>query len=142
MLHLLASVVGYDVWFYLSHLLLHTRALWWLHAEHHSSPAPLHFMDTYKGHWLEGIFQGAGLFVPFIWWSYSWMDVALLLAFVNVRGMLRHDARAVWLVGDYHLLHHENPTKNYGEGWLDWLGGTQFTPHRMSRPLAAVIGLD
>jgi sterol desaturase/sphingolipid hydroxylase (fatty acid hydroxylase superfamily) len=78
-------------------------------------------MDTYKGHPLESAVQGLGLFVPFLWWTYSWTDIALLLLFVNVRGMLRHDARATWLIGAHHLGHHVHPGKNFGEPWIDWL---------------------
>jgi hypothetical protein len=67
----------------------------------------------------------------------SWLDLAILITFVNVRGMLRHDVRTVWLVGNYHLLHHQYPNKNYGEGWLDWLGGTQFRKQALAAAASA-----
>ena len=43
---------------------------------------------------------------------------------LNIRGMLRHDYRFIWLVGNHHLLHHKYPQYNYGEYWLDYLFGT------------------
>jgi sterol desaturase/sphingolipid hydroxylase (fatty acid hydroxylase superfamily) len=43
---------------------------------------------------------------------------------LNIRGMMRHDKRGTWLVGNHHLLHHQYPRYNYGEVWLDYLGGT------------------
>ena len=40
--------------------------------------------------------------------------------------MMRHDDRFTWLIGNHHLLHHKYPQYNYGEYWLDWLGGTLY----------------
>jgi sterol desaturase/sphingolipid hydroxylase (fatty acid hydroxylase superfamily) len=48
------------------------------------------------------------------------------LFFLNVRGMMRHDERFVWLIGNHHLLHHLHPQHNYGEYWLDRIGGTLY----------------
>ena len=126
-LQFLVHVIGYDVWFYLSHLALHTRALWWIHRRHHERREPV-WVDTYHGHWLESVMQGGGFFVPLALWrlsELSWTAAAAALLFVNVRAMLHHDSRGSWLVGDYHLVHHRRPNVNFGQPWLDWLGGTR-----------------
>jgi len=61
LIQFLLHIVGYDIWFYLSHLALHTRALWWIHRVHHERVDPV-WTDTYHGHWLESAFQGWGIF--------------------------------------------------------------------------------
>ena len=38
--------------------------------------------------------------------------------------MMRHDTRFVWLIGNHHILHHQYTNYNFGEYWLDKLGGT------------------
>lgn len=82
-------------------------------------------MDTYLGHRLEGPFQGLGMFVPYLFYTYTWQETVGILVFLNIRGMMRHDKRTAWLVdGGHHLEHHRRPLCNYGEVWIDWLCGT------------------
>ena len=124
LIQFLLHIVGYDIWFYLSHLALHTRALWWIHRVHHEKADPV-WTDTYHGHWLESALQGWGFFLPWVFpWPVSPWTATAALVFVNVRGMLHHDRRAASLVGDYHLVHHRRPSVNFGQPWLDWLGWT------------------
>jgi hypothetical protein len=47
------------------------------------------------------------------------------LIIVNIRGMLRHDVRYIWLIGNHHILHHKYPQYNFGEYWLDTLFDTR-----------------
>lgn len=125
LLQFLLHVIGYDVWFYISHRLLHMKALWWIHGIHHQKAEPV-WTDTYHGHWLESAFQGWGFFLPWVFSGpVSWNVAAIALAFVNVRAMLHHDRRGTFLVGDYHLVHHRRPSVNFGQPWLDRIGGTQ-----------------
>ena len=65
---LIASIIlGYDIWFYISHLILHMP--WFfknIHKEHHALiPKKMTFTDAYVGHRSEGIFQCLGIFLPF-----------------------------------------------------------------------------
>jgi len=122
MINIIASVISYDIWFYISHIILH-RYLYKYHKEHHYKIVP-NFLDTYVGHQLEGPFQGVGMFVPFVVLNYTMYDVFLVLLILNVRGMMRHDERFIFLIGNHHLLHHKYPNYNYGEYWIDWLCGT------------------
>ena len=123
---ILLSILCYDIWFYVSHVLLHKawvyRRIHWIHHQKIEPTA----LDTYEGHMLEGLLQSLGTVVPFFFMHYTWLDVVLVLIFLNARGMARHDVRMVWLVGNHHLLHHRFPQWNYGEYWLDWLCGTLY----------------
>jgi len=124
MLNIILSILSYDIWFYISHLLLHTKYLYkYIHYKHHTIKNPT-FLDTYVGHHLEGVFQGIGMFFPFIWFCYTFYEVAFILLYLNIKGMLRHDHRIIHLVGDHHINHHKYPNYNYGEIWLDWLCGS------------------
>ena len=122
MINIIASVISYDIWFYISHIILH-RYLYKYHKEHHYKIVP-NFLDTYVGHRLEGPFQGVGMFVPFVALNYTIYDIFLVLLILNIRGMMRHDERFIFLIGNHHLLHHKYPNYNYGEYWIDWLCGT------------------
>ena len=124
MILFLTHVFFYDIWFYMSHVLLHRPQLYWIHKLHHSKLNPT-FPDTYLGHPLESPLQGLGFLVPFATQiPFNWVETTLALLFVNVRGILRHDARTAWLVGTHHLLHHQHFTCNYGEYWIDAICGT------------------
>jgi len=124
MLNILLSILSYDIWFYISHLILHTNYFYnRIHYVHHAIKNP-NYLDTYIGHFLESPFQGIGLFFPFLWFSYNFYDICFILFYLNIKGMLRHESRLTFLVGNHHIVHHMEPKYNYGEYWLDWLFGT------------------
>lgn len=123
MLLFLLHVIGYDIWFYISHRLLHTQYLWWIHKIHHEKKYPT-FLDTNHAHWSEGLIQSSGILLPFLVYSPNWIEFGLACVFTNIRGHARHDIRTAWLIGNHHMLHHEFGNKNYGEYYLDWLFGT------------------
>jgi sterol desaturase/sphingolipid hydroxylase (fatty acid hydroxylase superfamily) len=126
MLYLIAPILSYDIWFYISHVLLHAYAYEY-HAKHHSPDADtLIWSDTYKAHIVEDIFQGVGLFFPYAFYQYTVLDTLIILAFLNARGMLRHDHRATWLIGNHHILHHKYYNCNFGEAWIDCACGTLY----------------
>jgi len=120
-----SHIIGYDIWFYISHVLLHMPQLYWIHKDHHVTRKIL-FYDAYTGHWLESPLQSLGFFLPLLLWSYNTPGFFIALAILNIRGMLRHDARGIWLIGNHHLLHHEHFQWNYGEYWIDSLCGTTY----------------
>jgi len=124
MINILLSIIGYDIWFYISHLMLHTQYLYIYHSEHHKNIINLTFLDTYVGHVLEGPFQGIGMFLPYLFYSVNFLEWIIILLLLNIRGMLRHDFRCAWLIGNHHLLHHQYPKYNYGEFWIDYLCGS------------------
>ncbi len=132
LLQFILHIIGYDIWFYVSHLMLHTRLLWWMHKIHHEKVRPT-FMETYHGHWFEGPFQSVGFLLPFALGFLDFRAAFWATVAVNARGLLRHDARSVWLIGNHHLLHHEIGNVNYGDYWVDRLFGTAATPERQVR---------
>lgn len=125
MLLVIVSIITYDIWFYISHVILHHHKVYKYHKQHHEKPIP-QFLDKYVAHWIETPFQGIGLFVPMIFLTYSANDILSALIIVNIRGMMRQDERAVYLIGNHHLLHHLHPAYNFGEYWLDYLGDTLY----------------
>jgi lathosterol oxidase len=116
-------ILGYDIWFYISHILLHSKYFWKYHEIHHRIIYPK-YTDTYKGHFLEGPFQSIGFLLPLCFYKFNWIAFLISGILVNIRGMARHDYRTVWLIGDHHLLHHRYFNCNYGEYWIDRLFGT------------------
>lgn len=129
MINILLSVLCYDIWFYLSHVFLHSPwAYRNIHHIHHRKIVPTAY-DTYEGHAIEGPLQSLGTILPFFFLEYKAVDCLIILCILNLRGMMRHDERFVWLIGNHHLLHHRYPQWNYGEYWLDWIGGTLY-PNR------------
>jgi sterol desaturase/sphingolipid hydroxylase (fatty acid hydroxylase superfamily) len=115
-LHLL----GYDIWFYISHRVLHSYPLW----SHNEKQYP-HWGDAYHGQWASTVFQGIGFVVPWLCTSFwSWPASLLALLFINARSLARHDPRMMTWIGNHHLLHHQFPAWNFGEYWLDRVCGT------------------
>lgn len=131
MIHIILFVVCYDIWFYLSHIILHKKKLYNLiHKTHHKKDYNIiNFKDTYVGHLMEGPFQGMGILFPFLFTKCNLNLFLYSLIIINIRGMLRHDKRFIWLIGNHHILHHKYPQFNFGEYWLDKLFGTSF-PNR------------
>ena len=122
---IIISILSYDIWFYISHLLLHTRRGYKYHSEHHQYMHPT-FLDTHKGHIVETVGQSIGFLFPLIIYTYTLQDVCIAAAFVSVRGLMRHDDRCIFLIGNHHLLHHRYPSYNFGEYWIDYVCGTLY----------------
>jgi len=83
----------------------------------------MNFLDAYVGHVIESPLQGLGMLFPLLFIPLN-IHFLYALLFINIRGMMRHDRRFVWLIGNHHILHHTYPQYNFGEYWLDKLGGT------------------
>ena len=123
---IISIILCYDIWFYLSHILLHKKVFYKLiHREHHMVDYnTINYKDTYVGHFIEGPFQGLGVLIPFLFIELNLYYLMWGLILINIRGMLRHDKRFIWLIGNHHILHHKYPQYNFGEYWLDNLFGT------------------
>jgi sterol desaturase/sphingolipid hydroxylase (fatty acid hydroxylase superfamily) len=124
---ILFFIVSYDIWFYFSHLILHNKYVYKIiHREHHKTDyKTIVFTDTYVGHFIESPFQGIGVLFPFLFFTpLDMYSLLYSLMIINIRGMLRHDHRFIWLIGNHHILHHKNPQYNFGEYWIDKLFGT------------------
>ena len=126
MIDILLCIVSYDIWFYISHIILHRNSFYKsIHKHHHTVDyKKMNYMDTYVGHFIEGPFQGIGIIIPFLFIDFNLNVFLYSLIIVNIRGMLRHDVRFIWLIGNHHILHHKYPQYNFGEYWLDTLFDT------------------
>jgi sterol desaturase/sphingolipid hydroxylase (fatty acid hydroxylase superfamily) len=120
---LILHILGYDIWFYASHRLLHTKYLWSIHKIHHEKRYPT-IWDTNYAHWSEGIIQSIGILLPFLLYYPNWIEFIIACVFTNMRGHARHDPRMIWLLGNHHMLHHELGNVNYGDYYIDCLFGT------------------
>jgi sterol desaturase/sphingolipid hydroxylase (fatty acid hydroxylase superfamily) len=119
-------ILSYDIWFYLTHILLHTSTGYSIHKIHHKTAYErLTYLDTDEGHSIESVGQSLGVLLPFIY-TVSFTDFALASIFLFIRGHMRHDHRCSWLIGNHHLLHHKYPKYNFGEYWLDSLFRTKY----------------
>jgi lathosterol oxidase len=116
MINILFFIISYDVWFYLSHIILHNKYFYKkIHNEHHNIDyKKINFKDAYSGHIIEGPFQGLGvLFIKFDLYLFFYS-----LVIINIRGMLRHDTRFIWLIDNHHILHHKYSQYNYGRNLI------------------------
>lgn len=126
---MLLHILFYDLWFYFSHILLHTNTLYQIvHKIHHQTPySVLTYEDTNKAHILENFIQPLGIFIPFLFCKEK-ISISFIAAsaFVYIRGMMRHDHRCIYWIGNHHILHHKYINCNYGEYWIDSLFGTVY----------------
>ena len=125
MLNIFFSILSYDIWFYASHIVLH-KYMWNIHSVHHSTnPDQLRWSDAYVSHPVEDFFQGVGMFFPYAVFNYTVLDTAIILFFLNLRGMARHESRKEYrMAWPHHVLHHKYMNYNYGEYWIDCACGT------------------
>ena len=125
MILFLFHILSYDVWFYITHLMLHSSTLYWIHKKHHEKTDPT-FVDTYYDHWLESPIQSAGFLLPYAALAFDPIQSTCALVLINARGMLAHDPRGSFITGDYHLIHHKLSNCNYGQPWIDYLMNTNY----------------
>jgi sterol desaturase/sphingolipid hydroxylase (fatty acid hydroxylase superfamily) len=120
-------ILCYDLWYYLSHIILHNPNVYFIHKIHHSSRHNLlTYVDTKKGHYIEHVIQPLGIFVPCIFFGLCTNNLAISFSIVVVRNFMKHDHRCSWLIGNHHLLHHKHPKFNFGEYWIDEICSTRY----------------
>ena len=97
------------------------------HKLHHSKIVPK-APDTYLASPVETAFQGVGVFFPSLYLQITNpvdLDFLIITLFlINIRGMMAHDHRFIWLIGNHHLLHHKYNNCNYGQFYIDYMLGT------------------
>ena len=123
---LLVYIICYDIWFYLTHRLLHTKYLYFLHKIHHKKYKPEYY-DYYNVHFLEIPIQSIGLILAVYLYKFYIYQLIYAILFINIRGIITHDERFVCLIGDHHLQHHKYIVYNYGEYWIDYLFKTDIS---------------
>ncbi len=124
-----AAVAGYDAWFYIVHRLLHVPCLYRrFHFQHHTFKHPT-FNEAFYASVTENAVSGLGIAAPIVLnkvnnTSISMAGFAAAWLFCFLRGVLRHDARAAWIVGRHHLQHHIDPSCNFSSWYIDAVLGT------------------
>ena len=120
-----SCVVSYDLWFYVAHRLLHTPLLYArYHSQHHQHKRPT-YRETFVASTVENCVSGLGILVPLLCCpTVSIPAFAAAYLYCFVRGVLRHDSRASWLVGDHHLVHHMEPATNFSSYYVDAIFST------------------
>lgn len=122
---LIYHILSYDVWYYLSHIVLHCPSIYFIHKIHHMTEyKSLSYLDTNEGHVIEHIVQPLGFFVPCYFYGFIPGPFFVACLIILLRGHMRHDTRCSWLIGNHHILHHKYRRYNYGEYWIDNLCGT------------------
>jgi lathosterol oxidase len=120
-------IVCYDIWFYISHIILHNKYIYFIHKIHHSKLYhTLNYNDTYVSHYLENIIQPIGIFIPFLFYKTSMLTFLFAFFIISIRGLMRHDNKYSWLIGNHHLLHHKYINYNFGEYWIDTICCTKY----------------
>jgi len=117
-------LIYYDFCYYFLHRLLHTKLLYPIHKIHHKyKPKYYHY---YCIHLFEIPFTSVGLLIAIYLYKFYIYQFLWCIIFINIRGMMHHDERFVFLVGDHHLLHHKYIKVNYGEFWMDYFFKTNY----------------
>lgn len=125
----LFHIFSYDIWFYVSHILLHKiDYLHKMHKIHHEefNHFGMTFLNGMHYHIFEVPFQNIGFFVPLLFLPFSRKSFFKAMCFISFRTLVRHDQRWTHVVGNHHILHHDYPDYNFGEFWLDYLFGTVY----------------
>ena len=126
MITILLHLIIYDIWYYFLHIILHNKYFYYfIHKIHHSNQQ-LSILDAYSGSIIEFRFVNMGLLLPYCYSEFQIKKFLLIVFIINLRDMMKHDERFVWLIGNHHLLHHKYPKYNFGEVWLDYLFGTLY----------------
>jgi lathosterol oxidase len=116
-------ILYYDFCYYFLHRLLHTKLFYTIHKIHHKKYKP-DFYDFYTVHILEMPLTSMGIiFAIYLHKLYMYQLLCSIL-FINIRGLMSHDNRCIFIIGDHHLIHHKYFKCNYGEYWLDYIFGT------------------
>ena len=116
-------ILYYDIFYYLTHRLLHTKYFYFIHKVHHNKIVPKYY-DYYNINIIEIPITSVGLILALYIYKIFIFQLFISLLFIHIRGILQHDEKFIYLIGDHHLKHHKYFKCNYGEYWLDYIFNT------------------
>jgi sterol desaturase/sphingolipid hydroxylase (fatty acid hydroxylase superfamily) len=123
MKELFLYILYYDFCYYFLHRLLHTKLFYPIHKIHHKKYKP-DFYDFYTIHIVEIPLTSMGIIFAIYLHQLYIYQLLYAIMFINIRGVMSHDYRCIFFIGNHHLLHHKFIKCNYGEYWLDYIFGT------------------
>jgi len=127
MIQFFICILCYDMWYYVAHIFLHDKNIYFIHKIHHKkSYSDLTYLDSNVNHMLEVPIQNIGLLIPFTVCKIDYLTLLFAYVFILIRGYMEHDNRFTSIIGNHHLLHHRYPKYNFGEYWIDYLCGTKY----------------
>ena len=147
------ALLGKDLFVYGAHRLLH-RALWRVHAIHHSAPR-LYWLNAWRAHPLEGLLTATFALAPLVLLGAP-AEVALYAwAFTAVFGLVQHSnielrggaLNWIFATAELHRWHHSRDPReadrNFGQIFILWdtLFGTRYLPDR-APPVTVGIAAD
>ncbi len=127
---LIASMIGYDAWFYWVHRLLHTRLFYRFHALHHRSVTPTVWSNHHETFVEALLNQAYYAFVVFVL-PIPWQVLIVQKIYDQISGMLGHAGfehiaspagRSPWPLAStvFHDQHHRHFRFNYGHTFSFW----------------------
>lgn len=125
MKYILVYILYYDFFYYFMHRLFHTKYLYPIHKIHHSAYKPK-YNDFINVHYLEYPLSSVGLYIALYLHNIYIYQLIITICFIMVRGLMEHDERFIWIVGNHHLQHHYYFKCNYGEHWIDYVFDTVY----------------
>ncbi len=150
----LISFIWFEIWFYATHRLFHTKALFFIHKQHHVAKvtSPLTAMSFSVLERLILVSGGmGGLMIFSSWIPLANLGVALyltinyflnLLAHLNIEiippRILNFSIGRALNTPTYHALHHARNKGHYGlfTPCLDWIFDTRFSDYRQIQEMA------
>jgi len=125
MKYFIIYIFYYDLFYYFMHRLLHTKYFYTIHKNHHSS-YKIEYLDFFKVNLFEYPLSSIGLYIALYFYGIYIYQLLMCICFICLRGMLEHDNKFVFIVGNHHLYHHKYIYYNYGEYWTDYIFGTLY----------------
>ena len=125
MKYIIIYILYYDFFYYFMHRLLHTKYFYPIHKIHHSTYKPK-CSDFFTVSYLEYPLSSVGLYLALYLYGIYIYQLLATICLISIRGMMEHDDRFVFIVGNHHLQHHTYFYCNYGEYWIDYVFGTVY----------------